>query len=377
MSAERRWRICLCGDDSLAHALAAVLGARDEIEVRILSEQSHRWAERVHAFYLDIAEVVGRPALVTDHAGEAVPGADYVILTGPASQHRRQLGRVGPALSDGTWVGAFPGYGGFDWTARQVLGAEAKIFGLQRVPYVRRIISFGEAVWISGIRPTLYVASLPSTAVAAVARDLQSMLNIPTIALPNYIAVSLSHSNPIFHPARLYSLFKDWAPGTFYDHRPQFYEDWDDRASDLYLGCDAEIQSLCDALPCDLSGVQPLLLHYGLDRSEKLTQRIRTIRALRDRAAPMVLTKDGYLPDLFSSYFREDIAFGLLVVRAIAELADVATPTMDLILNWAQSIQGMQYLRDNRLQLPGLTGLPLPQNFGIRTISDLISRAQA
>ena len=67
---------------------------------------------------------------------------------------------------------------------------------------MRQIISFGEAVWISGIRPTLYVASLPSTAVAAVARDLQSMLNIPTIALPNYIAVSLSHSNPIFHPAR-------------------------------------------------------------------------------------------------------------------------------------------------------------------------------
>ena len=39
-------------------------------------------------------------------------------------------------------------------------------------------------------------------------------------------------------------------------------------------------------------------------------------------------------------YFTEDIPYGLLLIKAFAELTETPTPAIDDVINWAQNIMG-------------------------------------
>ena len=151
--------VAVCGGGSLAHAVVAVVGARDDVQVRVLTRQPQRWSREVRGIYLDVAEVRGRVAVASSDPQRVVAGADVVLLCVPACARERVLTDIAPFVDTRAWIGCFPGFGGFDWQARGILGPQARIFGLQRVPYVRKTISYGEAVWISGIRPRLVLGA--------------------------------------------------------------------------------------------------------------------------------------------------------------------------------------------------------------------------
>jgi NAD/NADP octopine/nopaline dehydrogenase, alpha-helical domain/Ketopantoate reductase PanE/ApbA len=368
-------RVAVCGGGSLAHAVAAVLGAREELDVRVLTRQPQRWSRKVRGIYLDIAEIRGIVALASSEPQEVVAGADMVVLCVPSCARGQVLTAIAPFLETNAWVGSFPGFGGFDWQARSILGAEARVFGLQRVPYVRKTISYGEAVWISGIRPRLVLGALPSSEAPALARLVEELMGIPTDPTPSYLPVTMSASNPVFHPARTYSAFSNLDDGAVLPERRLFYEDWDDAASLAYLALDDELQSVCRALKTDMSAAQPIRAHYGVDDAPSLTRRIQSLRSLRDRYLPLAPAADGYGLDVHTSYFTEDIPYGLLVIKAVADVADVSTPAIDAALHWAQRVMRRRYLVGDRLQGPDVIGLPLPRRFGLSTAEALVAAA--
>jgi hypothetical protein len=339
--------VTLCGGTSLAHALAAVLAANPENEVRVWTRQPGRWSSKVRAIYRDIAEVGGPLALVTNNLGEAVCGASLVFVCTPLQTRGSLLQEIAAHLKDGAWVGGIPGFGGFDWEAASILGHRAIIFGLQRVPYVRKTISYGEAVWISGIRPRLFVGTRPASAAPTVADALESLLSIPTSPLSSYLPVSLSASNAIFHPARLVSCF----PAPLFCAPPArgelFYEDWDDAASVAYLGLDGDIQATAQALGISTSEAQPISEHFDIASPSELTQRIRNIQALRDRRLPL----RGVVRELDreSAYVTEDACFALPTLKALAEATGIRTPWIDLALRWTEQACGLSFLVDDRL----------------------------
>jgi hypothetical protein len=369
-------RITVCGGGSLSHALAAVLGAQQGVAVRVLTRQPHRWSRLVRAVYLDIAEIAGRVELASDDPEAAVAGADMVILCVPSYAREQLLQTIAPFIRSTTRVGCFPGFGGFEWQARDILGDDARIFGLQRVPYVRRTISYGEAVWISGIRPRLFVGALPCSDAPEVARLLEMLLSIPTDPLPNYLPVTLSASNATFHPARVYSAFSHLSAGDRLPERKLFYEEWDDAASFAFLSLDRELQAVCTAIPADLSAAQPIQVHYSADDAAALTRRIRSIRALRDRYLPLIRDDDGYFPDTHSSYFTEDIPFGLLVIKAVAMAVGIPTPCADNVLLWAQSAMRRSYLDGQNIDGRDAAALPLPARYGITDVQTLLRAAR-
>lgn len=369
-------RIALCGGGSLSHALAAVFGGRADVEVRVLTRQPTRWSREVRGIYLDVAEVRGRVALASSDPSEAVAGADIVILCLPSCAREGVLEAIAPFLAAEAWVGSFPGYGGFEWEARDILGPKAVVFGLQRVPYVRKTISYGEAVWISGIRPRLVLGALPASRAPEIARTLEELISIPTDPVPHYLPVTLSASNPVFHPARIYSAFRDFPQRSEFPQRRLFYEDWEDDASAVFLALDDELQMICARIPADMSAAQPIRAHYGAADAAALTRRIRSLRSLRDRYLPLVSTDRGYVPDVHSSYFTEDVPYGLLVIKSVAQIVCVPTPHIDAVLRWAERAMGRQYLLGDRVEGKDATGLPLPARFGIASVEELVSRAR-
>lgn len=56
---------------------------------------------------------------------------------------------------------------------------------------------------------------------------------------------------------------------------------------------------------------------------------------------PCIKGKDGkFRPNFASRYMTEDIPYGLLVMKGIAEVAGVETPKIDMVLNWSQKQMG-------------------------------------
>src|SRR5947209_3798799 len=94
---------------------------------------------------------------------------------------------------------------------------------------------------------------------------------------------------------------------------------------------------------------------------------------IQARKAPMVeVAPEKLVPNFEYRYLSEDVPFGLVVTRAVAELADVKTPTIDEVITWAQSALKKVYLVGGKLRGPDTAGLPIPQNYGVSKLADLI-----
>jgi hypothetical protein len=81
----------------------------------------------------------------------------------------------------------------------------------------------------------------------------------------------------------------------------------------------------------------------------------------------------GLVPDFTTRYLAEDIPYGLVVTRGIAELVGTATPVMDKVITWAQARLEREYLVAGKLQGRDLRATRAPQRYGITKINELVS----
>jgi opine dehydrogenase len=95
---------------------------------------------------------------------------------------------------------------------------------------------------------------------------------------------------------------------------------------------------------------------------------------IQARKAPMIEVAPGcYRPNFQYRYMSEDVPYGLVATRALAQIAGVRTPMIDEVLTWAQSALGRVYLVDGELTGADAAELPLPQNHGVRTVAELVA----
>ena len=134
-----------------------------------------------------------------------------------------------------------------------------------------------------------------------------------------------------------------------------------------------------DELGIDLASVIPakewLIKVYGDDIVDKSTLQtcITTNKGYRGLTHAMVATEDGYVPSKTSRYLTEDLPFGILVVKGIAEIMGVATPTLDRVIEWNQAFMGKDYLQQGKLNGKDIDETRAPQRFGINEPKQLIA----
>jgi len=144
-----------------------------------------------------------------------------------------------------------------------------------------------------------------------------------------------------------------------------------------------EVQALCVALQArypglDLSAVRPLgdwlqsCYHGSISDSRTLQSSFATNRGYAGLQAPMCEVGGGFIPDFQTRYLTEDVPFGLLVTRGIAELAGIATPVVDQVLCWAQDRLEKEYLTAGKLQGADLPSTRSPQRFGFVDLDKFI-----
>lgn len=271
---------------------------------------------------------------VTSDLEEAVFDADVVLITYPAFAFDSLSKQLNELIKDPKLIGVIPGSGGAEFAFKKLIDKGCVLFGFQRVHSIARLNEKGKSVCMLGRKDGISVGVIPASESKYVAGLMQEMFRMPCEALPNYLCLTLTPSNPVLHTSRLFSMFENWTPEIVYDRNILFYEEWTDYASELLLLCDAEVQDLCERIPLDLKQVKSLKEHYESDTVEKMTAKIQSIKAFKGLTSPMKQVEDGYVPDFDSRYFKADFSFGLKILIDIADLFEVPCTNLKKMWNW-------------------------------------------
>lgn len=357
----------------------AMLGSRSDLKVSLLTRRPHIFSKEIVSINTTNGEeTVGKIHAVSSKPEDLIPDADMIIILVPSNIYPSEIKLIEDYVKQGTIIGFIPGTGGVEFLANNLMKKGCPIFGSQRVPSGTKVIEPGRIVNSLGSRKDLRVAAIPSTITEDVCDVLKELLQIETVALPNYLAVTFTPSNPILHTSRLFGLFHNYQSGKEFDENLSFYKQWDNFSSEILLGCNDELQACCKKLSkYDLSKVSSLREHYeianvpGANDVEKMTYKISHLVYLKD-LVPMNKTEKGkYVPNFESRYFTEDFPFGLTVIRSFCGICGIKTPYIDKVLVWYDVMFDKKFYSNGEFCGCGLKNLPIPQNYGISNINDV------
>ena len=321
--------ICICGGGALGLVVASVLSSTRQLTVNMLTAHPQKWSHIIEAVDNEGKIYQGCLEKISDNPADVIPYSDIVLLCLPGFLIEQTLKQIKPYITNQT-IGSVVCSTGFFFRAHEIFDGKTSLFGFQRVPYIARVEEYGHRAALLGYKKQLNIAieNLPNDFI----EQWSEWLNTPVSLLGSYMEASLSNSNPLLHPARLYGMWHDWK-GQVYPKQELFYANWDIYSSEIYIAMDNEFQQLCKKLNVY---VQPVLEYYESIDAESLTCKLHSIEAFRTILAPMERTEEGWIPDITSRYFTEDFPFGLQIVKDLAIKHNIDTPTIDKVLAWGK-----------------------------------------
>mmetsp|Transcript_46123 Transcript_46123/g.116126 ORF Transcript_46123/g.116126 Transcript_46123/m.116126 type:complete len:402 (-) Transcript_46123:233-1438(-) len=384
--------VCIVGGGNAAQALAALIpfkgvkttmwaSFQDEAERlnKGIAEQGHMKA--IFAPHNDPAgEVTGKPRLISKDAKDVVPTADVLIMPLPSFAYPSVLEALKPHLRKGQFIGVTPGQGGFDWTARKILGEVANdvtFFAIMPMPFNCRIKEFGKLVEVQTLKRRYRVGAVPEARVGDSIKIVERLFG-PAASVGHFLSCTLYPINAIIHPQRLYRLLRDWKPGQSLPENPLFYESMDDESTALMDAVNKELIATGEAVreKCGLDVQVPHIFQflgfvYQEAKADSLTSLFNKNDAYKGFRCPFKQEGEGWVPDFQNRYFTEDIPLGLCIYKGIADIVGVPTPQMDEVICWMQGHMGKEYVKDGKLQGAHVNETTAPQAFGITTLHQL------
>lgn len=364
-------KVAICGGGRTGHLNAILFKQLPHVQVSMLTRnrsiiEQHALQVPMQALLPDGSTVQARLDRVSTDARAAVEDADIVIITVPAHARAQTLKDIAPHLttSKPVYIGAIPGFCGFDWLAEATLpdSPNLVIWGMKDVPHTAFELTPGRSIKMGGGKSRLYVATHarePQSAQRQLEKILTRLYGPCVTMLDDYLEITLTPGNPIMHSSVIYGLIGPYGQW----HRKIFAQPlcWWNECPELgayFLErMDQESQGLCAAISqrmgVDLSSVkslkQEIVEAYGeqiRDPSSMLSI-LRTNQAYNNILAPMVPApgnRAGYVIERQSRAFNEDVAYGLVLLVEMARRLDFKVPYMEEVLNW--SIGYMQGLGD-------------------------------
>jgi hypothetical protein len=396
-------RVLICGAGSSAHVLAAVLSAKTEAEVSVLTQNVSRadaWQQSISKVPMTVFDrtvghdhraLTAESVLITSDPQRAARGCDIILFAIPAFLHGPYLTALEPYIEEGCAIVGLPGQSGFEFEVRNILGPKADrcvLMNFDSLPWVCRTVQFGKCVQITGTKETLVGAARGDFSKARI-RDVLGALQFllgekPRLVVSGHLlGITLRSPNGYSHPPIMYGHWKNW-DGAPLEQAPLFYRSIDEATAVLLEQISGEVvrtsRRLMEQYPgTDLSQVIPMyewdMCCYGRDIGDKtnLLTALRTNAGYAEIAHPMIQTADGrYLPDFNHRFLSEDVPFGLVVVRSIAEIAGVETPRIDEVLSWCQEKMSKQYLVNSKLTGRDIRETRCAHRYGFTTPEDIL-----
>jgi hypothetical protein len=326
--------ITIIGGGNVGTLMAAEFAYRGH-NVTLYTAEPKSWNETIEVYSAEEEMLFSsRLYRVTNSLKEALEGSEFVWITLPAFLFGKLSNDILQYVEKGQYIGIVPGSGGAEFAFQRLVEKGCILFGLQRVHSIARIREYGKSVYMLGRKQELQIGAIPAKESLPISYILTNLFGIRCKALPNYLSVTLTPSNPILHTTRLYTMFKDYNEERMYPRNIFFYEEWDDESSKNLIDCDDELQVLCDQIPMPLESVQSLRNYYESFTIPAMTGKIKSIKAFRGMMSPMKRVENGWIPDFESRYFTADFPWGLKVIKEIASVFGVVTPSINKVWNW-------------------------------------------
>ena len=366
----RDLNVVVCGGGRTGHLNAVLFKQLPGVRVSLLTGrreviERHRDGEGViTAFLPDGTTLSARPDAVGSRPEQILHDADVVIITVPAHVRPALLRSIASSLPSDkpVYIGAIPGFCGFDWLAEKALAAQpnAVIWGMKDVPHTACDLVPGVSVRMGGAKSALYIGTHrreSEDARHALLTHLRRLYASPVALLDSYLEITLTPGNPIMHPSVVYGLI---GPYGQWHNKPFpspvcWWTDCTELGAYFLERSDEESQRLCRAaeqtLDVDLSSVKPLKQEIIDAYADQIADHgtmlsvLRTNRAYDAIEAPMVPLapadgRNGYVMDRQSRAFHEDVAYGLALLAGMAKRLRVPVPHIDEIFNWNISYMG-------------------------------------
>ena len=353
-------RVCIIGGGNLGMALAVEISRNTEAEIRLLTSKYAIFNETITS--VDTTKNTSASAklfCITDDYAMALADVDLIFVTVPAFLVQNVIKNM--KITKQTTIILAPGTGGREFHFKNFSDQGHIIAGLDRVPFVARVLEPGKTV-VASKKSSIRFSAMQKTDNSFIEILLTQYLNIQSLAISNYLNITFTPSNQILHSTRLYAMLSGKTINDSFDRYIKFYAEWDDISSEILLSVDYELQNICRAY--SLSEVIPLKIHYESENVQNLTNKIKSIKSWADINAPFVFKDDKYFVDAESRYFKEDFPYGLLIIKDFAIIADINTPIIDKILNWYSAFFNLDISSNTK-------NLSLPRNFGLKSIQDI------
>ena len=198
--------------------------------------------------------------------------------------------------------------------------------------------------------------------------------------------VLVTVDNQIIHPARCYGLWKK-SGGVWESEEkvPYFYRDFDQESADILEKLDADYEVIRQAIRAKFPDkkFEHMLGYLELEKLNHKSEHVDILSSLKDSAqlasikTPSAEGADGrYYLDTNFRFFKDDIPYGLLIAKSLAEMLMVDTPFIDEVIGWAQELRGENFLVDGKINRAFcfsdkyLCGIP--EVYGLKKIEDLV-----
>ena len=389
--------ITICGGGNAAHAMIPIIRNHFSGKLNLFLPYGNEAAyfkklideKRFITATIGDKKLYGRPDKVSKLAQDVCKEADLILMPLPAFAHEPTLLQIAPFLKEEAIIGAIPARSGFEYAALKILKdnkkEKVKIFGMQTLPWACRIKEYASKVDILGKKRSVGMAAFPYKITSELASFLTQLLDLKIEPLPNMLTLSLANVGQIIHPGIMYGLFKGKEELKYRKEEiPLFYQGVTKEISQTLKTMSDEILILTEKIKTadksiDLDhvlGLKDWLIYSYKDSiADKSTLQscFVTNSAYKGLRAPMKkINNDYFLPDFQARYLTEDVPYGLVVTKAIAQLAKVDMPVIDEVILTISKWIGKEYIKGGYLEGKDIKDTRIPQNYGINNLEEII-----
>jgi hypothetical protein len=394
---------CIVGGGNSAHVLIPFLCEAGH-HVNLLTRRPDDWNDVVYSEVTDgitteiIQTHVGKVHCKSSDPAQVIPDADIIILCMPVHQYRPALDRIAPFVhrEKEVYIGTIYGQAGFNWMVHHEVEKPQNLenvitFAVGNIPWICRVLEYGKSVANYGGKDLNIVAVTPFNKFEKIKAMLLNDISLRPlhtgrfVQACSFLALTMSVDNQIIHPGRCYGLWKQsggvWATSQV----PYFYRDFDAESAEILRKLDADYEVVRQAIRKFFPKLPftYMLGYLDLERLNHKSKHVDILSSLRDSkqlAAIKTPTVEGvggrqYLDSNFR-FFKDDIPYGLLVAKALAEMLHVETPFIDEVIDWAQKLRGECFLKDGKinreycLSTKYISGIP--ESYGLTSMEDVV-----
>lgn len=270
--------------------------------------------------------------LVTSDLGEAIKGAEVVMLVVPATAHRPLAKACAPHLTDGQIIVLNPGRTGGAlefYTYASASGRKIVVAEAQTLLYACRSVVPG-LCHVYGVKNAVPVAALPGFETPFVVQLLQTALP-QFVPGDNVLKTSLDNIGAVFHPAVTVLNSARIECGEDFE----FYtEGVTPAVAEILEEIDQERVNVAAALGLRaMSAREWLYVAYGASGTN-LYQAIQANTAYNGIKAPKTINH---------RYITEDVPMSLVPLASLGDTLGVPTPAMKNIIFMASLLHGVNY----------------------------------